>query len=333
MVVVIHTGAFVGWGEIGAAATSVGKYGVDIFFVISGFTIAKTFSDAQSYRPYLVRRLMRILPLYYLLITMAVLIIAAGVIRPSSWMDDLNATPDLYNWLLHLSMFSFLDYRVTNSLLGVEWTISVEIFWYLVLPPFLFLARTVKGTFSVSLGLLVATALLTYLSKKLLGTSLPVKWTPIAHGHLFFLGAWAYFFRMRSKDQIVKYESLFILSALILFVLSFAVTFSGRGEALAIATVILLAMLKTEQRPILCGALSVKPMLFLGSISYSIYLVHPLVIAGLEQSDLAEGLTGGMWFLLVYLTVVVISFFSYMTIERPTNNLGRTLAGKWSAKE
>ncbi len=333
MVVIIHTGAFLGWGEIGAAMTSVGKYGVDIFFVISGFTIAKTFGDANSYRPYLIRRLMRILPLYYLIITMAVLIIYAGFISPSSWMEELNSAPDLYNWLLHLSMFSFLDFRITNSLLGVEWTISVEVFWYLVLPPFLFMARTLKGTFAVSLVLLVATAFLTYLSKKIFGTSLPVKWTPIAHGHLFFFGAWAYFFRIRSKDQIVKYEGLLILTALILFGLPFVLKFGGRGEALAIATIILLAVLKKQNCPNICGVLSVKPMLFLGSISYSIYLIHPLVIAGLEQIGLVKSLTGITWFLLVFLTVVVISFFSYMVIERPTNNLGRALAGGLSSKK
>lgn len=44
MVVIIHTGAFTGFGSMGSALTGLGKYGVDIFFVISGFTVAKTFA-------------------------------------------------------------------------------------------------------------------------------------------------------------------------------------------------------------------------------------------------------------------------------------------------
>ena len=63
LVVVIHTGAFVDFGIIGSAITYSGKYGVDIFFAISGFTIAKTYAEASSYKSYLGRRLFRILPL------------------------------------------------------------------------------------------------------------------------------------------------------------------------------------------------------------------------------------------------------------------------------
>jgi len=33
---------------LGQAINSAGKYGVDIFFVILGFTIAKTFGEANS---------------------------------------------------------------------------------------------------------------------------------------------------------------------------------------------------------------------------------------------------------------------------------------------
>jgi len=50
MVVVMHTGAFSAFGPIGEAVTSAGKYGVDVFFVISGFTVAKTFTEARDYR-------------------------------------------------------------------------------------------------------------------------------------------------------------------------------------------------------------------------------------------------------------------------------------------
>lgn len=60
MVIVIHTGAFRDFGQWGQAVTDAGKYGVDIFFVISGFTIAKTFNESRDYKSYLVRRMVRI---------------------------------------------------------------------------------------------------------------------------------------------------------------------------------------------------------------------------------------------------------------------------------
>lgn len=53
MVVSIHTAAFRDFGWLGETVTNSGKYGVQIFFVISGFTIARTYQSARSYRQYL----------------------------------------------------------------------------------------------------------------------------------------------------------------------------------------------------------------------------------------------------------------------------------------
>jgi|GEM_PF-5865075 len=49
MVVVIHTGAFSAFGVVGNNITEAGCHGVEIFFVISGFSIATTWAKAANY--------------------------------------------------------------------------------------------------------------------------------------------------------------------------------------------------------------------------------------------------------------------------------------------
>lgn len=112
-------------------------------------------------------------------------------------MQELGSQPDLYNFLMHLSMLSYLDYRVANSLLGVEWTIPIEVFWYVCLPLLLHFTKNIPKAVGSIPVLLVSTGGLSYASKQLFGTSQPIKWSPIAHGHLFVVGAAAFYLRER----------------------------------------------------------------------------------------------------------------------------------------
>ena len=330
MVVVIHSGAFMGWGPLGSAITGAGKYGVDIFFVISGFTIAKTFTESSNYRSYLIRRLMRILPLYYLLITFTLFITAIGLIAPSYWMLRFGAEADLYNWIFHLSLLSYFDYRVANSILGVEWSIPIEIFWYVTLPAMLFISRTLKGTIAAIVALVILSAIFSYISKKYLGTSLPIKWTPVSYGHLFFLGAWSYYFRSRALESYKKHAKTFISVAVVTVPISIFFEFDGRGELLALSTAILIAFLQPNKFGMLCQALTARPMLFLGSISYSIYLIHPLVIKALLGVGIISETSSLSGFVLIYCITVTISSITYVLIEKTTNKLGRNLSLKMS---
>ena len=324
MVVIMHTGAFSGLGPLGEAITSAGKYGVDVFFVISGFTVAKTFGEAANYRAYLLRRIFRIVPLYWLLITVG-LVLAMYGIESSFWMQELGASPDFYNLLMHLSMISYVDYTVANSILGVEWTIPVEVFWYLALPLILTRINTPWRTLGAVLCLAVIALAMAYVSKKLLGTSQPVKWSPVAYGHWFFLGSLTYFLRARLTALQGGRLAIFAWLGAAMYLLAILLPFSGRGEAIGLSVALLLTCASPQHTGTLTRALTFGPMLFLGSISYSLYLVHPIVIALYHQTGIVMP-DPFLTFLLVYGATVAISFATYVLVERPTNALGRALA-------
>ena len=326
MVVMIHTGAFADFGEIGQAVTFAGKYGVDIFFVISGFTIAKTFTEAKNYQSYLIRRLLRIVPLYWLAISVAMIFWLSGAFSLPDGMQEIKSLSNLYNYILHLSMLSYLDYRVANSVLGVEWTIPIEVFWYVCLPPILYFGKTIPRTIGMVVVLVVLTAVLSYVSKKLFGTSQPIKWSPIAYGHLFFLGVASYYLRDRLKSVMSQRPNIWIGVAVFFFAIALIVDFGGRSEVLAISTAILIVWVTPARAAWVTSPLTARPILFLGSISYSIYLTHVLVLHMLGEFAMLP--TSGIGkFLIVYTVTVAVSTVTYLGVEKPTNQAGRRLVG------
>jgi exopolysaccharide production protein ExoZ len=324
MVVIIHTGAFSGWGSIGMAITYAGKYGVDIFFVIAGFTIAKTYAEANSFKGYCIRRFMRIAPLYYLAITIAIIVTGLGLLSPQYFPDNLRAASGIYSWVTHVSFLSFFDYRVANSVLGVEWSIPIEVFWYITLPWLLIHTHFLIRTLLVILALIAIALALAYCAEKILGTVLPVKLSPVAHGHLFLLGAWAFHARSRNLIQSGRLAGFLCGSVAAAVLIIMLIYFKGRGELLALATIILLVALEPKTSPTINYLLTTRPMLYVGSISYSIYLMHMVVFQLVQRLSLPfDSFTR---FLIIYSLTIAVSSVTYALIERPFNSFGRKLA-------
>jgi exopolysaccharide production protein ExoZ len=130
--------------------------GVDIFFVISGFVIvhasASLFGTPNGGSRFLRRRLTRIVPLYWALTT---LFLATALLQRSAIHGETGGIGYV------LASYFFLPWSrpggLVEPVLGLGWTLNYEMFFYLVLTPFLLLRRTwaVLGS-ATALCLLVA---------------------------------------------------------------------------------------------------------------------------------------------------------------------------------
>ena len=188
MVIGIHTGVLRDFGWLGNTITDNGKYGVQVFFVISGFTIAQTYRSASGFWSYFGRRFMRIAPLYYALILLGFVLIVTQSIPVPYWMDYYGSRSDAYNLLMHLTFLSAWDARITASILGVEWSIPIEMFWYAALPLLLPVALIRRRVLMILGGLL----LVALVPRALGHVALPphgAHFLPLSYGAYFFLGA------------------------------------------------------------------------------------------------------------------------------------------------
>jgi peptidoglycan/LPS O-acetylase OafA/YrhL len=105
-----------------------GSYGVDLFFVISGFLITSILikpnelSFLQNYKNFIGRRTLRIFPIYYL--TIVVLFVAGyGVIR------------EYLPWFLTYTYnYAHMYYKLPYNAVSHFWTLAVEEQFYLLWP-------------------------------------------------------------------------------------------------------------------------------------------------------------------------------------------------------
>jgi exopolysaccharide production protein ExoZ len=102
-----------------------GSFGVDIFFVISGFVMTMVIVNGQNARTFSINRIARIVPLYWI-ITTCFLLLAA--IKP----ELLNSTTaNLTNYIKSLFFIPyFKENGALHPMLAVGWTLNYEMFFY-----------------------------------------------------------------------------------------------------------------------------------------------------------------------------------------------------------
>jgi peptidoglycan/LPS O-acetylase OafA/YrhL len=139
------------WKHHALTALSIGWSGVDLFFVLSGFLIGGILLDAREapnyFRTFYIRRIHRILPIYYLWI-----VIYGALVGGAVWLLPGRypvAAKDLLQIPLYVLFLQNMHYTLTpfqRNWFSVTWSLAVEEQFYLLAPPlirFLSLRRMV----------------------------------------------------------------------------------------------------------------------------------------------------------------------------------------------
>jgi len=126
--------------EIVRKATSFGWCGVDLFFVLSGFLIGGILLDyrdaAHYYSVFYLRRFLRIVPLYFVILLPLIVIVGLGL-QPRFSGHDLGGV----GWGTVLVYLTFQQNAMqalssVPGYLGPAWSLAIEEQFYLLLPPF-----------------------------------------------------------------------------------------------------------------------------------------------------------------------------------------------------
>ena len=240
-----------------AQLTSWGWTGVEVFFVISGFVIPFVMLKAdyrwQDSGQFLARRLIRIWPPSAVLISLTVL--QYVVIDYLDYGNRLDWSK-LSVASIAANLFYVVPFTAQNWLNGVLWTLAVEFQFYL----FLALAFPLLSAHRTWLAIAGFASLLTALA-------------PFAEVAQFL--KYAIYFAMGGVALLYREGRIgrgALLSVLVLMTLVATIELGWLPSSFAAGTTLVIAFVPIRNRP----------FIFLGTISYSLYLTHILIASSTE---------------------------------------------------
>ncbi|MFT4135451.1 acyltransferase family protein [Microbacterium sp.] len=309
-----------------------GYVGVDVFFVISGFLITSHLISGLrrdgriSFADFYARRARRILPASFVVLTVSV--IAAVVWYPPLLMREVWAGAVSTAFYVPNIVFAVqgTDYlaETTPSLFQHYWSLGIEEQFYLLWPLVLVIgyrfARRTRWLFAVVLVLVVlslsACLLLTLRSQPWAFFSLPTRaWELGVGGLVAFLLSYRPGIVADPARSVVGWAGLGGILASVLF-FSESTPFPGPWAILPVlSTAAVIVAGGGHWGP--TRMLSTRPMLFVGLISYSLYLVHwPLLM--IPQAAVGFEHPLPLWATIALgLASVPVAWLLYRFVEEP----------------
>ena len=282
-----------------------GKYGVQLFFMLSGFVNAMTLLRKRVPSEFLASRFIRIFPSFWIVLAVnAVLLSFAPLcwtnVSPSQWAANLTILPNLFG---------------AECIEPVTWTLQVEILFYGIL-----LALFVTGSLNTPVRTMVSVLALA------IAVCLPVKLSWVAGGPTYEL------FKTLDAVLILTYMPLFFIGILLNEIKNdrgskwaniVGIIFSAsvfhlldthdHNPAATLLMVGLLAFSAYGKVPFL----RLRPLVFISAISYSLYLLHNnlgcTIIYHLNQN----GVNPLASMIIATVAIIIICSITTYWVERP----------------
>lgn len=293
--------------------TKYGDFGVDVFFVISGFVMHySSNAKRQNGFSFAVKRIARIVPVYWFYT--AVLMVAQIGFPTFSWTG--YTTETLVYSLLFLPSDNPAGLGVF-PFLSVGWTLNYEMLFYSIITLSMFLFR--RQAFLATVGIV---AVLPLFSTGWIGN-----WRVHEFGTGIVLSLLVTKFRMDGSSRWRLGVGVFLLATTFWILWGLRATpllwrFQDSHFArICAATFLVAAFIFLEQ--LFVPSRLTRALAFMGTLSYSTYLSHIIVLGivlhfvGAPENHAVEILT-----ILISVTITIaVSWLSYEWIERPAYSL------------
>ncbi|MGK7871312.1 acyltransferase family protein [Falsiroseomonas sp. E2-1-a20] len=305
-----------------------GYLAVDLFFVLSGFVMAMSYASLfsggfawRNFGIFLIRRLARVYPLFFLVTVAYGFAMMAGVI-------DLDGLEPPVWWTLLLNLLMIQAWGFGQSILDPLWSISTEWAAYLVFP--LLATAFLFARWQVALALFVV-AFLVLVGLAAAPKSTPTDWRsgpldiswvgsplPVVRCVAeFCLGLVAY--RASGHRPIRDFAAHAAVAPVLALTLLLLLMLPDTDLIIVALLPLLMISLMHGTGPVQ-SFLGWRPIFILGELSYAIYLLHPRL--GSFYTKPAAVLAQWMewevaWRICFIIVLLAGSWLAHLLVERP----------------
>ncbi len=326
LVVVFHYGCTVFPFNLQEHFFRQGNLAVGYFFVLSGFVMYLSYANkGVVYGDFIKRRVARIWPLYVFAI-----LLSAGYPLFQYFVRS-GSLPDRFGTALILNL-SLLQAHIPGFALTVNspgWSLSVEMFFYLLFPLLLPLCKSKPGKFfALSIVVYIISQVfhlwIVNTNKPEWGTKLHelVYYQPFFHLNQFMLGMCGAMYFKQLKVRLAGLVSILFLALIIVLINYMPGSVSLHNGLLAPLFLLLIVSIASLNRT----PLLFPPLVFLGEISYGIYILQEPVHFYFMKWNMSSGhLSETVSFYSYLVLLITLSAICYYLIELPFR---RIISGK-----
>jgi exopolysaccharide production protein ExoZ len=330
------------------AVSAHGQLGVTLFFVISGYCIMgaayAAFASGRGVMGYGFDRLRRIYPPYLAAcVLMLVIGFLTGFAQGHHLLPAPHHHPDYSAWSrpqFWLANALLLQAEWNQpTLLLVAWSLCYEIFFYGLIGVMLFFAQIVARGRDLAAGLPVfrfGTGALMLLSLFWLILSPATCPFPLDRWYQFGLGS-LLFLAGPDKSPLAGWPARIHLGLALFFTLVFAIRHDLSASPGGLVQHFVLGQPSTREQAVTCLLFTcvlwmlrpfdeylarqhfLRPLLWTGAMSYSIYLIHPLVMPFPDESGRLLGFDRD-WYWVTYFVQIAVALFAgwlfHLAVER-----------------
>jgi peptidoglycan/LPS O-acetylase OafA/YrhL len=325
------------WPDLAAPLTphlvSKGYLGVELFFVLSGFILSHVYLAAHgekrfSYRDFLWARIARVYPLH-LATLFGVMALGLGALAAGMSIDG-----NILSWKTLAQNILMIHAWGTTSEAGwnhPSWSISAEWFAYLSFPLFAFVAWRLRARPAVAaVGAAVFLLALYAAFERLAGfplTEATFRWGALRIVPCFALGCALYLVYRRGAlpqpGMVAGFAAIGLIAS--------AALPAWDGVTVLFAGLLILALASLPNAR--AGLLASRPAVYLGEISYSVYMVCvPWKLLAVTLAARVTGAEDKMLAWPVWIAVVaalpVVAAVSYHLVEKPARGFLRRYAAR-----
>lgn len=237
-----------------------GWLGVPFFFILSGFVITLTVEKCKSSKEFLLKRFLRLYPTYWICLTITVAVIFLGDLGVKYETFDKSVSEVLMNYTMFHKYFNF------DNVDGAYWSLLPELLFYILMAGLLAIGKHKQLILYNSILILIC-SIHYFLPLPIIGKTLAVHYIL-----LFMIGI--NFYKIYTKEA-NSYNHILVIINLIIGVFLYQIERHEHNiffVGISFTLIVSLFYLFVYNKMIFFGRIT--PLVFLGTISYALYLIH-----------------------------------------------------------